>query len=72
MAHSPLKSIEPEIVIYQIVPSLILVPPGHPEGYLEAFANLYDFALTLSAKLEGKRTNLIPYCRRWRTWNGFY
>lgn len=30
------------------------VPPGHPEGYLEAFANLYrNFALTLSARLEG-------------------
>jgi len=29
-------------------------PSGHPEGYLEAFANLYkNFALTLSAKLEG-------------------
>lgn len=30
-------------------------PSGHPEGYLEAFANLYkNFALTLSSKLEGK------------------
>jgi predicted dehydrogenase len=30
-------------------------PSGHPEGYLEAFANLYkNFALTLSCKLEGK------------------
>jgi predicted dehydrogenase len=29
-------------------------PGGHPEGYLEAFANHYrNFALTLSAKLEG-------------------
>jgi predicted dehydrogenase len=29
-------------------------PAGHPEGYLEAFANLYrNFALTLSARLEG-------------------
>ncbi len=29
-------------------------PGGHPEGYLEAFANLYrNFALTLSAKIEG-------------------
>ncbi len=29
-------------------------PAGHPEGYLEAFANLYrNFALTLSAKLSG-------------------
>jgi predicted dehydrogenase len=32
-------------------------PGGHPEGYLEAFANLYrNFALTLSARLE----NITP------------
>jgi predicted dehydrogenase len=30
-------------------------PGGHPEGYLEAFANIYrNFALTLSAKMEGR------------------
>lgn len=30
-------------------------PPGHPEGYLEAFANIYrNFSLTLRAKLEGR------------------
>jgi predicted dehydrogenase len=30
-------------------------PGGHPEGYLEAFANIYrNFALTLSHKLDGK------------------
>ncbi|MDQ2718363.1 MAG: Gfo/Idh/MocA family oxidoreductase [Bacteroidota bacterium] len=30
-------------------------PGGHPEGYLEAFGNIYrNFAHTLSAKLEGK------------------
>lgn len=29
-------------------------PAGHPEGYLEAFANLYrNFALTLSARIDG-------------------
>jgi len=29
-------------------------PAGHPEGYLEAFANLYrNFALTLTAKING-------------------
>ena len=29
-------------------------PGGHPEGYLEAFANIYkNFALTLSAKISG-------------------
>jgi predicted dehydrogenase len=31
-------------------------PGGHPEGYLEAFANIYrNFALTLSHKLDGKQ-----------------
>jgi predicted dehydrogenase len=31
-------------------------PGGHPEGYLEAFGNLYrNFALTLSAKLDGQQ-----------------
>jgi predicted dehydrogenase len=30
-------------------------PAGHPEGYLEAFANIYrNFSLTVRAKLEGK------------------
>lgn len=32
------------------------VPAGHPEGYLEAFANLYrNFALTLRAKIDGEQ-----------------
>jgi predicted dehydrogenase len=31
-------------------------PGGHPEGYLEAFANIYkNFATTLSAKIEGRK-----------------
>jgi len=31
-------------------------PGGHPEGYLEAFANIYrNFALTVSAVLEGEK-----------------
>jgi predicted dehydrogenase len=31
------------------------VPPGHPEGYIEAFANIYrNFALTLQAELAGQ------------------
>jgi predicted dehydrogenase len=31
-------------------------PAGHPEGYLEAFANLYrNFALTLMARLDGAK-----------------
>jgi predicted dehydrogenase len=31
-------------------------PAGHPEGYLEAFANLYrNFALTVRAKMNGEK-----------------
>ncbi len=31
-------------------------PPGHPEGYLEAFANLYrNFARTVAAKITGEK-----------------
>jgi hypothetical protein len=30
-------------------------PGGHPEGYIEAFANIYrNFALTVMAKMDGK------------------
>lgn len=36
-------------------------PAGHPEGYLEAFANLYrNFALTVKAKLNGEEAS--PEC----------
>jgi len=32
------------------------VPGGHPEGYLEAFGNIYrNFALTLSARIDGQQ-----------------
>ncbi len=34
-------------------------PGGHPEGYLEAFANIYrNFALTLMAKMNGKEPSV--------------
>jgi predicted dehydrogenase len=33
-------------------------PGGHPEGYLEAFGNIYhNFALTLTARLDGKEAS---------------
>jgi len=36
------------------------IPSGHPEGYLEAFGNLYkNFALTLQSKLEGKEPTAL-------------
>ncbi len=38
------------------------IPSGHPEGYLEAFANIYkNFALHLSARSEGKEEPTIQY-----------
>lgn len=38
----------------------IRIPAGHPEGFLEAFANIYkNFALSLSKHLEGKKTNAL-------------
>ncbi len=38
-------------------------PAGHPEGYLEAFANLYrNFALALSARIDGtKAPELVDF-----------
>jgi hypothetical protein len=39
-------------------------PGGHPEGYLEAFGNIYrNFALTLAAKLDGETvdTSLVDF-----------
>ncbi|KFC59009.1 oxidoreductase [Flavobacterium gilvum] len=40
------------------------VPSGHPEGYMEAFGNLYkNFALTLQSKQEGKEptTSMLDF-----------
>ncbi|RRB02964.1 Gfo/Idh/MocA family protein [Larkinella rosea] len=38
----------------------IRVPSGHPEGFFEAFANLYrNFAVTLRSKMEGKEPDPI-------------
>ena len=37
------------------------VPTGHPEGYLEAFANIYmDFAEAVRAAADGKPADAIP------------
>jgi len=36
------------------------VPPGHPEGYLEAFGNIYkNFAATIRARLEKRKPTAI-------------
>ena len=37
-----------------------ITPAGHPEGYIEAFANIYrNFAKVLQAKLEGKEVDSV-------------
>jgi predicted dehydrogenase len=36
------------------------IPAGHPEGYIEAFANIYrNFAKCIQARLEGKEVDEI-------------
>ena len=36
------------------------IPAGHPEGYLEAFANIYrNFAYCLRAQLSGKKVKAV-------------
>jgi hypothetical protein len=36
------------------------LPAGHPEGYLEAFANIYrNFAFTVKAYLQGKQPDQL-------------
>ena len=40
--------------LYQVAQAHTRVPAGHPEGYLEAFANIYrNFAKCVQAKLDG-------------------
>ncbi len=44
-----------------IAAAVTRIPPGHPEGYLEGFANLYrDVAEVISARLEGRDPD--PLC----------
>jgi hypothetical protein len=49
------------------------IPKGHPEGYLEAFANIYSEAsLALEAKILGKRCEVsrrMRHGRGWRYWH---
>ncbi len=45
-------------ILSDIALSNCRTPGGHPEGYLEAFANIYrNFALTLSARIDGVKPN---------------
>lgn len=41
--------------IYSEAKEHVRIPAGHPEGFLEAFANIYrNFAIALRARMEGK------------------
>jgi len=46
--------------MYPAAENAIRIPAGHPEGYLEAFANIYrNFALSLRAILKGKKPKAL-------------
>src|SRR5690606_42101113 len=44
--------------LYESAGAHTRIPAGHPEGYLEAFGNLYrNFAKCIQARLQGKEPN---------------
>ena len=46
--------------LYQTAISATRLPPGHPEGYLEAFANVYkNVATCIQAKIANKKPNSL-------------
>jgi predicted dehydrogenase len=46
--------------LYPEVAAHMRIPAGHPEGYLEAFANIYrNFAMCLRARLEGTEVDPV-------------
>lgn len=65
LIHSPLG--EPSRILTRNGPGLgaaalaaARIPPGHPEGYLEAFAQLYsDFAEQIRARREGREAQIL-------------
>lgn len=65
LVHSPLG--EPPRILTRNGPGLCeaaqaaaRIPPGHPEGYLEAFAQLYsDFAVQIHARQNGSSANAL-------------
>ena len=50
-----LSFLYPQMTASPVAVAHTRVPAGHPEGYLEAFANIYrNFAMHIQAKLDGK------------------
>lgn len=46
--------------LYPVADAHTRIPAGHPEGYLEAFANIYrNFAYCLRAQLAGKKVKAV-------------
>ena len=46
--------------LYPVAAAHTRIPAGHPEGYLEAFANIYrNFAYCLRAQLSGKKAKAV-------------
>ena len=46
--------------LYPVAAAHTRIPAGHPEGYLEAFANIYrNFAYCLRAQLSGKKVKAV-------------
>ncbi len=46
--------------LYPVASAHTRLPSGHPEGYLEAFANIYrNFAICLRARIEGKAVDKL-------------
>ncbi len=46
--------------LYPVAGAHTRIPAGHPEGYLEAFANIYrNFAFCLRAQIDGKKVKAI-------------
>jgi hypothetical protein len=44
----------------EVAPLYTRLPSGHPEGFIEAFANIYyNFAMHLTAHLEGREYNSL-------------
>ena len=48
---------------YESMSNMIRVPPGHPEGYVEGFANIYkEFAELIKLAREGKSMEMQSFC----------
>ncbi len=55
-----LSFLYPQMTASPVAVAHTRIPAGHPEGYLEAFANIYrNFAMHIQAKLDGKEQDAL-------------